>query len=134
MSQESVEVLRRAYAAFNREDLGTVLEIFDSDIEWNASDVFFDQPRTYHGRRAWQEEFLRDLMEVFDGYRAEPEEFIDAGEQVVAVVRVGGPGRRSGAEAMARVGHVVTLRDGRITRFTEFKEPGDALEAAGLKE
>jgi ketosteroid isomerase-like protein len=35
---------------------------------------------------------------------------------------------------MARVGHVVTVRDGRITRFREYKEAGDAFEAAGLSE
>jgi ketosteroid isomerase-like protein len=52
MSEENVEVVRRAYEAFNREDLGSVLEVFDVDMQWNASDIFFDQPRTYHGRRA----------------------------------------------------------------------------------
>jgi uncharacterized protein len=134
MSRENVEVVRRIYAAFNDGDLATVLAIFDPDIEWNASDVFFDQPRTYRGRRAWQEEFLRDLMEAFEEYRAEPEEVIDAGHQVVVVAQVGGPGRRSGAKATARVGHVVTLRGGMIVRFAEFKEPDEALEAAGLRE
>jgi ketosteroid isomerase-like protein len=134
MSQENVEIVRRAYTAFNDGDLGTALGFFDPDIEWNASDVFFDQPRTYRGRLAWQEEFLRDLMEVFAGYRADLEELIDAGDRVVAVVRVGGPGRRSGASATARVGHVLTFSDGKLVRFTEFKEPREALEAAGLRE
>jgi ketosteroid isomerase-like protein len=47
MSEENVEVVRRVYAAFNRGDLGTVLEIPDPEIEFNSSDIFFDQPRTY---------------------------------------------------------------------------------------
>jgi ketosteroid isomerase-like protein len=134
MSQENVELVRQAYEAWNRGDVGSVLEILDLDIEWNTSDVFFDQPHSYHGRSAWQGEFLPELMETFEAYRAEPEELIDAGEQVVALVRVGATGRSSGAEGMARVGHVVTVRGGRITRFTEYKEAGDALEAAGLAE
>jgi hypothetical protein len=134
MSQENVEIVQRAYAAFNDADIEKVLAILDPDIEWNASEVFFDQPRTYRGRRAWQEEFLRDLMDVFAQYRSEPEDVIDAGDQVVSIVHVGGPGRRSGAEATARVGHVLTLRGGRLVRFTEFKEPREALEAAGLAE
>ncbi len=47
MSQENVEIMRRAYAAFSEGNLGPVLEALDVDLEWNASDVFFDQPRTY---------------------------------------------------------------------------------------
>ena len=134
MSRQNGEIMRRAYAAFNDGDLGTVLEIMDLDIEWNASDVFFDQPRTYRGRRTWQEEFLRDLMQIFEDYRGEPEEIRDGGDEVVAVVQVGGTGRRSGAKAMARVAHVLTFRDGRIVRFTEFRDVGEALEAVGLSE
>jgi hypothetical protein len=54
MSEENVEVVRRAYEAFNREDLGSVLEVFDVDMQWNASDIFFDQylPRAACGFRA----------------------------------------------------------------------------------
>ena len=134
MSQENVEIVMRAYAAFNDGDLGTVLAILDPDIEWNASDVFFDQPRTYRGRRAWQEEFLRDLMQIFEEYRGEPEGLRDVGDQVVAVAQMGGTGRRSGAKAMARVANVLTFRNGRVVRFTEFKDVGEALEAARLSE
>ena len=63
-----------------------------------------------------------------------PERLIDAGEHVVAVAQVGGPGRRSGADVMARVAHVLTFRDGRIVKFTEFKAVGDAFRALGLSE
>ena len=134
MSQENVETARRAYAAFSEGNLGPVLESFDPDIEWNASDVFFDQPRTYRGRQTWQEQFLPELAEIFREYRAVPEQLIDAGERVLAVAQVGGPGRRSGADVMARVGHVLTFRDGRVVRFIEFKDVGEAFKAVGLSE
>jgi ketosteroid isomerase-like protein len=82
MSQENVEVVRRAYAAFSEGNLGPVLAALDPDLEWNASDVFFDQPRTYLGRQTWQEQFLPELAEIFREYRALPERLIDAGEHV----------------------------------------------------
>jgi len=44
MSQENVEVVRRAYVAFNEGDLGAALAAMDPDIEWNASEVFFHHP------------------------------------------------------------------------------------------
>jgi ketosteroid isomerase-like protein len=85
MSQENVEIVRRTYAAFSEGNLGPVLEALDPDLEWNASDVFFDQPRTYHGRQMWQEQFLPELAEIFQAYRAVPEQVIDVRDQVLAV-------------------------------------------------
>jgi uncharacterized protein len=134
MSEENVEIVRPAYTAFNDGDLDAALAAMDPDIEWNASDVFFDQPRTYRRRRAWQDGFLRDLMQIFETYRGEPERLLDAGDQVVAVVWVGGQGRRSGAEAMARVAHVFAFRDDKVVTFTELRDVDEALEAVGLRE
>jgi ketosteroid isomerase-like protein len=134
MSQENVEIVRRAYAAFSEGNLGPVLEALDADLEWNASDVFFDQPRTYHDRQTWQEQFLPELAEIFEEYRAVPEQLIDLGDRVLAVAQVGGPGRRSGADVMARVAHVLTFKGGKVVKFTEFKVVGDAFRAVGLSE
>src|SRR6266550_2050793 len=75
MSQENVEIVRRAYAAFSEGNLGPVLDALDADLEWNASDVFFDQPRTYHDRQTWQEQFLPELAEIFEEYRVVREQF-----------------------------------------------------------
>ena len=134
MSQENVETVRRAYAAFSEGNLGPVLEALDADLEWNASDVFFDQPRTYHSRQTWQEQFLPELAEIFHEYRAVPERLIDLGDRVLAVAHVGGTGRRSGADVMARVAHVLTFRHGNIVKFTEFKDVADGFRAVGLSE
>jgi ketosteroid isomerase-like protein len=134
MSQENVEIVRRTYAAFSEGNLGPVLAALDPNLEWNASDVFFDQPRTYRGRQTWQEQFLPELAEIFREYRAVPERLIDAGEHVLVVAQVGGPGRRSGADVMARVGHVLTFRNGKVVKFTEFKAVPEAFRAVGLSE
>ena len=134
MSQENVVIVRRAYAAFSEGNLGPVLDALDADLEWNASDVFFDQPRTYHGRQMWQEQFLPELAEIFEKYRVVPERVIDVGDQVLAVAQVGGSGRRSGADVMARVAHVLTFRHGNIVKFTEFKDVTDGFRAVGLSE
>jgi ketosteroid isomerase-like protein len=134
MPEENVEIVRRAYSAFNAGDVAALFAIFEPDIEFSVSDVFLDKARIYHGQRAWQEEFMKDLMDVFEEFRAEPEEIIDAGDQVVAVVQAGGPGRRSGAVARTRVAHLMVVQEGRIVRFAEYRDVGEALEAAGLSE
>jgi len=63
-----------------------------------------------------------------------PEEFIDAGDQVVAIVHFRGRGRESGIEVDTRTYAVYTLREGKTIGMEEFTERFEALEAAGLSE
>jgi ketosteroid isomerase-like protein len=46
MSQENVEVVRGAFAAFERDGLAGMLPHFDSEIEWTTTDGYTD-PATY---------------------------------------------------------------------------------------
>ena len=53
-------------------------------IELEVTDAYFDAPRTYNGHAGMQELFVAQA-EVFDPFRLEPEEFLDAGERVVVI-------------------------------------------------
>jgi ketosteroid isomerase-like protein len=59
---------------------------------------------------------------------------IDAGDEVVVIGREVGRGKGSGITLDQRVGLIHTLRDGLIKRTKVFRDPADALEAAGLSE
>jgi ketosteroid isomerase-like protein len=61
-----------------------------------------------------------------------PQEIEAVGEHVATVAVVRGVGRLSGAPFEARVGHLFTLRDGRVLGFEVFDNPSDAFRAAGL--
>jgi ketosteroid isomerase-like protein len=61
-------------------------------------------------------------------------EFIDAGDYVVAAVRVHGRGRASGAPFEEHEVHVLRLRDGKATELREYRTKAEALEAVGLSE
>ena len=63
----------------------------------------------------------------------EPQDLIDAGDEVVASVRLVGVGRQSGVETMANAAHIWTFRDGKIVRLTVFQTLQEALEAMGLR-
>ena len=49
-------------------------------------------------------------------------------------VRVSGVAKQGGPAVAISAAHVLTLRDGRITRADIFLDRSDALEAAGLSE
>ncbi len=87
----------------------------------------------YHGLegvRSWN----RDWLGAFGGFSAEVEEWIDAGDQVIAMVRWHGRGKLSGVPARMLRAHVWTVRDGKLLRLRIYDNRADALKAAGLSE
>jgi hypothetical protein len=68
MSQDNVEIVRRAYAAFHRHDFDTALEAVDPNIEWHQITQFPDRA-VYRGReemrqRFWSDEIAGDYPEM----------------------------------------------------------------------
>jgi len=68
--------------------------------------------------------------------RAEPEKFLNAGDQVVVLVRYSGRGKASGIEVRGAVvdAHVWTLREGKVQKLQMYQGTEKALEAVGLSE
>jgi uncharacterized protein len=128
MSRENVDVVRRSVEAYSRGDLDAALADVHPEIAWNPFEetpaVGLDSVRAHLAR--WESDW--------EELEATPEEFIDAGEQVLATVRFNGRGSASGIEVEARSYSVYTLLDGKIVAMEEFVDRADALKAAGLTE
>ena len=87
-----------------------------------------------HGKEAVRA-YLQDWLDMFDDFKIEPVESIDAGgDRVVVVQRVGGRAKLSGVETEMDVPVVYTIRDGKIAVGREYATRQEALEAAGLSE
>ena len=118
MSQENVEKVRAGFAAYNRGDLEAVMESHHPDVEFVTLLL-----GTHHGTTA-----LRRLFEenrnTLSGYKLEPEELIDAGDQVIAVVHLGGAGRLSEIALDDRIAFLITLKDGLMIRQQTFRTQG----------
>jgi ketosteroid isomerase-like protein len=131
MSRENVELVRRRYDAINRADLATLVELTHPDaVWWDRPDDPGSAP--HRGRDAGQQH-LAEILESVE-LHVEPEQFFDAGDQVVAGVRLVGRGRAGGVPFEEHEFHVFTLRDGRVTATREYRDRAEALEAAGLTE
>lgn len=137
MSQENVETVRRLFAAFQGVDVGNlerrldeVRGIFDPEVEWVAvshSLLASEEYRGYDGVRRFWTQFLS----AWDEYGLHVNELIDAGDQVVAVMRLSG--RTNELEVDEARSSLITLRDGKIVRIEPFASKDDALEAAELR-
>ena len=133
MPQENVEILRRAYEAFNSGDLDLVSELHDPQIEWQTSREDPDAA-THRGREAVRR-YVEQWLESFEGLHAEVEEYIEAPDgRVFTWTRWNGRGRSSGMESEWWLATVFTLRDKRVVRADEYFDRTEALEAVGLSE
>ena len=107
MSQENVEVVRRAYEALDRKDRAAFVELLDPNVEWWLR-PHDPAPGPYRGRHGALEILASD--DEFDSFKREVEEYIDGGEYVIAGVRMRGRGLASAAAPTQRKDH----RDSRV--------------------
>jgi uncharacterized protein len=117
VSLEDVQTVRRAYEAFNRRDFASTLDVVaDPQIEWHQLTGFPDRA-TYRGIEDMKERFFSSqLIEQFGDFEVRADEFIDAGDWVVAIGTVSGHGGASGLEFSMRFVHLLEMRDGKVVR------------------
>lgn len=130
MSQQNVDLVRAGYDAFACGDYAFMLDRFDPDIEVTEPAGFPDA-RTYHGPPGVLEA-IANWAGGWQDFHQDVERIIDAGDQVVGLVRHHGRGKQSGAPVELRLGYLHTIKNGKIVRWEMFETWDEALEAAGL--
>lgn len=127
MSQENVELIRRIYDAWGREE--SARDFIADDVEY-VNPSYAVEPGTRRGRRSFA--VVRD---TYADFAPRVERLIDAGgDEVVLLARYTASGRGSGVPVEGEHGYVWTVRDGLAVRFQWFHSHREALEAARLSE
>jgi ketosteroid isomerase-like protein len=139
MSQENVEIVRAAFAAWNARpgepDLAQVFAHFDQEFVYHPRADEPD-PSPHVGRDA--ERLIHGFVESFSEVTFEVLELIDAGDHVITstVLHAVLHGQRSasGAGVSDTYVFVYKLRDGLVVEGWEYRTKQEALEAVGLRE
>jgi ketosteroid isomerase-like protein len=127
MAEENVELVRRIYDMWSREE--SVRDLVAEDMEY-VNPSYAVEPGTRRGR-----ESLSIVLDTYEDFSVRVERFIDAGnEQVVVLAHYTASGRVSGVPLGGEHGHVWTVRDGQAVRFRWFQSHREALDAVGLSE
>ena len=139
MSQENVEIVRRAYEAFNRWGVHPgrgrnpeLPPLLHPEVEFHTS-AHAPEASVYRGRDTVIDYHQR-FFENFESIRIELEELLPAGDSVVVVTRQHTVPTGSEAEIVQRVVDVWALRDGLLAERKPFATRAEALEAAGVRE
>jgi ketosteroid isomerase-like protein len=128
----NADIVWRGYELFNSGDDQGAVGGMDPEIEWRVLDGLPEGGTIFRGPEAvlgfWQR-----WREVFDDFQAVPDELVEAGDKVVAVVSIRGRGKESGIDVTTpSFAQVWTLRDGKAVRVEMLPSREEALELAGL--
>jgi ketosteroid isomerase-like protein len=126
MSAENVDLVRRIYEAWDREE--SARDFISSDVEY-VNPSYAVEPGTRRGRASF-----RVVRDTYEDFRLAIERYVDAGdEDVVVLARYMASGRVSGVPLEGEHGYVWTIRDGLAVRFRWFQSHREAFEAAGIE-
>jgi len=134
MSEENVEIVRKAFAAFERGDIEGVLRLCDEDIVITQPPDLPGVSPEQRGHRGVLEA-LAIWPEQWDEYRIELLRVDPApGGKVFVAQRSSGRGKQSGVEVDMDFSFVFTIREEKISEWRLFMQEEQAVEAAGLSE
>ena len=111
MSSQDVEIVQRAHDALNRGDMDALVGLCDAGFRLDMSDRIFN-PAVYEGHEGIRR-FYSEVRDVWASYVWQPEEIIEAGENIVALLRSTGRGRGSGVEVERDTAMLWSLSGGR---------------------
>ena len=127
-----IELIRSAYAAWNRGDEDGLLETMSEDIEVRpvlGDVVAADSFHGHAGVRYWH----GTVTNALDDFQADVEEIVDAGAgRYVVRVRFSGKGKVSGAPVSLEAAHLIRMHDGLAGELTGFPTWSEGLRAAGI--
>jgi ketosteroid isomerase-like protein len=135
MSQENVEIMRRAFAQWQKGG-GTLeaipVELYAEEVEWDLSAYpLVDVPSRGSGRDNLFKTFALYLAGWKD-YQADAREFVEAGENVIVALHEKAAIADSDTILERDVFQVWTLRNGLVVKWRVFETGEEALEAVGL--
>jgi ketosteroid isomerase-like protein len=130
MSQENVEIVRSAFAAFERGDASELTDLMADDLVIHRAEP---DNAFYYGKEGFFEA-TADWIEGFDDWKATPEEYVEAGDTVLVQVHQTARGKGSGVPVESHFWFVFDLRGGKVVGLAFLTSKAAAFEAAGLSE
>jgi len=128
----NADIMRAALEAFNSREGASFDALLAEDAEIVPVRAALEGI-TFRGPGA-ASQYCAAVEDSWEELRWQVEEIRDLGAQVIALGRIQGRGRDSGAGLDVRGAWVADLRDGLITRFQTYSDRAQAIRAVGLTE
>jgi ketosteroid isomerase-like protein len=125
----NTQVVRDCYRYFSEGNIEELLNQLTDNVQWSVPG-----PREipYAGIRQGKpsvREFFKQVEETEEVLKMEPREFIEQGNNVVALGYWEAKVKKTGRLAKSEWAMVFTLKDGKIARFQEYSDTYNSAEA-----
>lgn len=132
MSQKNVDIIRGLYESFSKGDVPAVLGQMDEKIDWREAEGFmYADGNPYLGPQAVLDGVFMRLGSEWDGFTVAPEEFLDAGDNVVTLGTYTGTYKETSKPIRAQFAHVWGIKGDQVVRFQQFTDTMQFNEVTG---
>ncbi len=132
MPKQNIEIVKTFFEAAPKSDLAGARAVLDPNIEWIEPEVaglWFGG--VHRGADAALEEVVKPTFQNVSNFSVAIDEYLDAGDNVVAVGRFEGTARDTGMALNIPVCFICTVRAGKIVLFRAFHNTARWLEVMG---
>lgn len=119
---DNIALVRGVYSAFGRGDVGFILSSLAPEVQWTLEGPSI---LPYAGKRVGPSEvagFFEALATTQTEQKLTIDEFIAAGDEVVALGRYAARVNATGKRMDTSLAHIFTVKGGKITRFLDFAD------------
>jgi ketosteroid isomerase-like protein len=135
MSQENVEVVRRACEAWGTGELDAWLETLHPHIVWDSTRFGgLEEGTLYRGRDEVRSFLVDEWRASWESFEAGVEEVADVGDGVLVLWWQRLVGAKGDVPITVRSAQICSVRDGKVIRIDNYIDRAEALEAVGLED
>ena len=132
MSTTNLDLLRKAYDAFARGNIGAVLDVMTDDVQFVvAENSPYYRGTPYVGKQEIGEKLFARVGTEWDGYWIDVEKLHDAGDIVVVQIRYRGTYKATGHTMAAQAVHIWTVRDGKLAKLEQYADTAAMRDVVG---
>ena len=130
-SHTNVDLVRRYLQAFAGGGVDAIAQYWDPDVSWRAIEGAPDDVGEMHGTEALRG-YVQEWVDMFEDFAVALEDIREVGDgRVIAVQRLSGRAKISGAETDFRYAAVYVVRGDKIVGGREYMTLDEALAAVG---
>jgi ketosteroid isomerase-like protein len=132
VSEENVNLARRATEAINERDTEALIALTDPSIELHTLVIAATGGAHVYRRHDGVRALRRDRDEVWEELHIEPQAYFDLGEHTLTFGVQRGRGRQSGVQVEMPITIVARWRDGRVVYSKSYPHREEALCDLGV--
>jgi uncharacterized protein len=129
MNEENIHIVQKMYFAFSKSDIPAIVAALSPEVVWTEPDNPFNPAAgTRHGHSGFLE-WAQIGNHSEDIIMLEPRQFLERDNTVAVIGYMKCRAKSTGKVYESDFVHLVTIKDGKITRFQEFFDTYVAGEA-----